>query len=156
MAIGINTAQGRCESGAVLRHGHLWKTGYADPKSAKCERRRDQRRAARQRFYGLDRDPVPGGGREQNGRGATISGMEILGLDSAAEEARMRLIEIRRARLKFAVDIAEDLHWNTGRQRQHLPQEPAKSKKIRIIEMCIRDRSMTALRMIGMGVVDPT
>src|SRR5664279_578883 len=133
IAIGVDTAHLRRERAAVFRHGHIGKRGHIDPKSAKGERCRDQRRAAGERFYRLDRDPMSGRSREQNSRSTTISGMQILHFDPAAKQRRMRLIKIGRARLNFAVDIAKDLDRHAGRQRQDFSQEPVQAKKIRII-----------------------
>ncbi len=114
MTSGIGAAQGRRETGGVFRDSHVWQAGCVDAEAAKGERRRNQWRAARQRFDGLDRDPVPGRGWQQNGRGVTISVMEVLDLDPSPEEPGMRLEQTGRTPLNSAVDIAEDLDRTRG------------------------------------------
>jgi hypothetical protein len=91
MTRGMDAAQGRRETGGVFRDSYIWKAGRVDTEATKGERRRNQWRPARQRLDGLDRDPVPGRGWQQNGRGVAISVMEHLGIDPSPEEPSMRL-----------------------------------------------------------------
>ena len=102
MAVGIGAAQGCRETGGVFRDRYVWKACCIDAEAAKGERRRNQRCPARQRFNGLDRDPVAGRGWQQNGRGIAISVMELFGLDPSPEEPSVRLEQTGRTPPNFA------------------------------------------------------